>query len=263
MSDGLTREAQTAADEGGIATELHRLGDVSVVVSLRKLIIEGHFSPGERLAELAVANALRVSRTPVRLAFRTLEQEGLLQKAGKRGLVVREFSQADVLCALEVRGVLEGLAARHVAERGMDDAVRERLETCLEDGRRLLAKGSITEADIGRWSALNQAFHNCIVGADASTVIADAIARNNHLPFASADSIVIDTAALDREYEKLRVAQLQHELVVDALVQRESARVEMLMREHAYVGFRYGRLFGLSTPSVRGMGMETRGLRSD
>lgn len=237
--------------DGGEAPLAARLEDASVVASLRKLIIEGHFPPGERLAELAVAEALGVSRTPVRLAFRTLEQEGLLQKAGKRGFVAREFSDADVLCALEVRGVLEGLAARHLAERGVDEALRRRLEGCLQAGRQLLCKGSITEEDIGRWSALNQTFHHCIVTSDVSAVIADAIARNNHLPFASADSIIIDMAALDREYEKLRVAQLQHELVVDALLQRESARVEMLMREHAYVGLRYGRLFGLAAPPTR------------
>ena len=56
--------------------------------------------------------------------------------------------------------------------------------------------------------------------------------------------------ALDREYRKLQVAQLQHQLVVDALEQRESARVEMLMREHAWVGFRYGKLFGQEIDSV-------------
>ena len=47
-----------------------------------------------------------------------------------------------------------------------------------------------------------------------------------------------------REYQKLRVAQLQHQLVFDALLRGESARVEMLMREHAYIGLRYGPLLG-------------------
>ncbi len=78
-----------------------------------------------------------------------------------------------------------------------------------------------------------------------SHVIADAIARNNHLPFASADSIALNPDALPAEFQKLRVAQLQHQLVFDALVQRESARVEMLMREHAWVGLRYGQLLGV------------------
>ena len=59
----------------------------SVVAALRQLIVNGRYPPGTRLAEIPVAQALGVSRTPVRLAFRTLEQEGLLEKTGKRGLL--------------------------------------------------------------------------------------------------------------------------------------------------------------------------------
>jgi GntR family transcriptional regulator, vanillate catabolism transcriptional regulator len=223
----------------------------SVVATLRRLIIDGHYPAGTRLAEIPVAEALGVSRTPVRLAMRTLQQEGLLQSVGKRGVVVRQFSDADVQCAIEVRGALEGLAARRLAERGMPPAVEAALRQCVADGAALLAKGHLADDDVGAWSRINNAFHQTIVTATDSHVIADAIARNNHLPFASADSIVIDPQALDREYQKLRMAQLQHELVFDALTQRESARVEMLMREHAYVGFRYGKLFGLNGSSQR------------
>jgi GntR family transcriptional regulator of vanillate catabolism len=216
----------------------------SVVATLRKLIIEGHYAAGARLAEIPVAQALGVSRTPVRLAFRSLQQEGLLQTAGKRGFVVRAFSEQDVQCAVEVRGVLEGLAARRLAERGMSEAVQAALKACIDEGAQVLGKGRLTQHAVGAWSRINNVFHRTIVESTDSHVIADAIARNNHLPFASADSIVIDPDAHAREYEKLRFAQLQHELVFDALVQRESARVEMLMREHAYIGLRYGKLLG-------------------
>jgi GntR family transcriptional regulator of vanillate catabolism len=223
----------------------------SVVATLRKLIIDGRYAPGTRLAETTVAEELGVSRTPVRLAFRSLEKEGLLQKAEKRGFLVRAFSDDDVECAVEVRGVLEGLAARRLAERGAKEAIIASLDACVRDGRALLAKGFLEADDIGRWSRLNERFHSTIVGATASDVIRDAIARNDHLPFASANSIVIDLTALDKEFEKLRLAQLQHELVFDALQKREGARAEMLMREHAYIGLRYGALFGLSLPRTR------------
>ncbi|MBX3604058.1 MAG: GntR family transcriptional regulator [Piscinibacter sp.] len=217
----------------------------SVVATLRQLIVNGRLPAGERLAEIPVALKLGVSRTPVRLAFRALEQEGLLSKAGKRGYEVRSFSEADVRAAVEVRGTLEGLAARHLAERGMPPAVRQALAECLAEGAAVLAKGHLVDEDIGRWGRLNQRFHDTLVNAHESRVIADAIARNNHLPFASADSLALDRSALPAEYQKLRIAQLQHQLVFDALERRESARVEMLMREHAWVGFRYGQLFGL------------------
>ena len=222
-----------------------KAGLPGIAASLRRLISDGHYSAGVRLAEEAVAERLGVSRTPVRLAFRTLAQEGLLQPAGKRGFVVRAFSQADVLAAVEVRGALEGLAARHVAERGVDDALGAVLDGCLDDGEAVLAKGHLVEDDIARWSELNARFHGAIVDAQATRVIADALARNNHLPFASADSITVRRDALDREYEKLRMAQFQHRLVVEALRGREGARVEALMREHANIGVRYGALFGL------------------
>ena len=167
----------------------------SVVAVLRKMIIDGHYAAGERLAEIPVSEALGVSRTPVRLAFRTLEQEGLLEKTGKRGLVVRAISQADVQCAIEVRGALEGLAARRLAERGLSDDQRATLRACVAEGAQVLAKGHLVEDDIGAWSQLNERFHRTIVEGTDSRVIADAIARNDHLPFASASSISIDRDA--------------------------------------------------------------------
>ena len=222
----------------------------SVLVELRRRIIEGEFEAGSRMAEIPVSEALGVSRTPVRLAIRTLEQEGLLEKTGKRGFVVRAISDADVQRAIEVRGVLEGLAARHLAERGLMGEERETLQQCLAEGAELLAPGRLDPESIARWSRVNERFHRVIVESDSSRVIADAIARNNHLPFASAESLVIDRSALDKEFRKLSLAQLHHRLVLNALVRGESARVETLMREHACVALHYASLFGLKTGAL-------------
>nr|WP_275445815.1 MULTISPECIES: FCD domain-containing protein [unclassified Halomonas] len=169
----------------------------------------------------------------------------MLQRAGKRGYRVREFTETDVLCALEVRGVLEGLAARRLAEQGMTEETDTRLAQCIEDGRELLTKGYLDRDDVTRWSEINEVFHTTIIESTGSLVIADAIGRNNHLPFASADSIILDTEALDREYRKLYFAQMQHRTVFQALRLGEGARAEMLMREHAYIGMRYGELLDL------------------
>lgn len=215
-----------------------------MVGQLRKLISDGDYQPGERIGEERVAEQLGVSRTPVRLAFRTLEQEGLLQRGGKRGFRVREFTEADVQCAVEVRGVLEGLAARRLAEQGLSSARGEELAFWIQKGQALLAKGYLADADIDAWSEINRHFHGTIVNAAGSLVISDAIARNNHLPFAAADSIIIDSEALEQEYRKLQQAQLQHELVFQALRHGEGARAEMLMREHAFIGLRYAQLLG-------------------
>ena len=235
----------------------------SVTATLRQKILNGDFSPGVRLAEIPVAQILGVSRTPVRLAIRTLAEEGLLEPVGARGYAVRAISDRDVRCAIEVRGVLEGLAARHLAERGLTDVERGALREALAEGDAVLAKGRLDPEDIERWSALNARFHGVLVGSHPSRVIADAIARNDHLPFASASSIVIDPRALAGEFRKIQIAQLHHQLVLEALENRESARVEMLMREHAWVGFRYGRWFGLEAqrfgPEAESEPLDARG----
>nr|WP_282103455.1 FCD domain-containing protein [Halomonas getboli] len=163
----------------------------------------------------------------------------MLQRAGKRGFQVREFSDADVHCAVEVRGVLEGLAARRLAEQGLSPELHARLAHWIQKGRELLAKGFLVEDDVADWGELNLGFHGTIVDSAGSDVVGDAIARNNHLPFAAADSIILDKACLDREYRKLQLAQMQHELILQALRDGEGARAEMLMREHALIGLRY------------------------
>lgn len=213
----------------------------NVLVRLRKLIMDGDIAPGEKLAEIPISERLGVSRTPIRLAFRTLEQEGLLRKREKRGYLVREVTPEDIQCAVEVRGALEGLAARRLAKKGISEAAKNVLQSCLEDGNNLLAKGYIAEEDFECWSALNSKFHRTIIDASDSLPAADAIARNNHLPFASFDSLVFDTKDLVREYEKLRFAHIQHQLLFEALLENDGARAEMLMREHAYVGLRYAK----------------------
>lgn len=215
------------------------------VSTLRKLIGDGHLQPGEKLREVQIAERLGMSRTPVRLAFRTLEQEGLLERTGKQGFVVRSFSREDVLCGLEIRGVLEGLAARRLAERGLNDEERRDLKACIDDGSRLVARTDPDEDDLLQWSELNGRFHDIIINGAGSRTVADAIARNNHLPFASSDSIIFDMEHIDEEFRKIQLAHLQHQLVFQALLAGEGTRAEMLMREHAYIGLRYGALFDL------------------
>src|SRR5438552_2728132 len=86
-------------------------------LGIRELVLEGGLAPGERVPEIALANRLGVSRTPLRIALSTLAHEGLLEPLGGGGFVVRSFTRADVADAIELRGVLEGTAARLAAER--------------------------------------------------------------------------------------------------------------------------------------------------
>ncbi|MBS7780153.1 GntR family transcriptional regulator, partial [Acidovorax sp. CCYZU-2555] len=77
----------------------------------------GHMKPGERLVADDVANAIGMSRMPVREALRRLASEGLLVMPPNRGAIVRELSEAEVVEVFEMRAVLEGLAAAMAVRR--------------------------------------------------------------------------------------------------------------------------------------------------
>ncbi len=92
------------------------------LLGLRDLILTGEVEPGERLSEVALSERLSVSRTPLRAALQKLEQEGLVALIPSGGYAVRSFSRQEVIDAIELRGVLEGAAARLAAERGATPA---------------------------------------------------------------------------------------------------------------------------------------------
>ena len=100
--------------------------------TLRQAIITGEFAPGERLMEIALANRLGVSRTPIREAIRKLELEGLVVMIPRKGAEVAKITEKDLRDVLEVRSSLEELAAELAAER-MNDEVKEKLEKALKE----------------------------------------------------------------------------------------------------------------------------------
>ncbi len=214
-----------------------------VLSTLRQMIISGELEAGQRIAEIPTADRLSVSRTPVRIAFRALEQEGLLIKLERRGYRVRKVTQDEVAGAVEVRGVLEGLAALQAAERGLTADQRRGLLECLAWGDNLFDKGYVTEDDLEAYHDLNRRFHAIIVQASGNPAISSAMQRNEYLPFASVSSLAIDRNNLKGEYRRFNFAHLQHHAVFDALDRRQGARAEGIMREHANATLRYADIF--------------------
>ena len=211
------------------------MSNKTIINILRQKILSGEFAAGERLAEIPTAESLGVSRTPVRIAFRDLQQEGLLEKLPRRGYVVRQVTARDICNGVEVRGVLEGLAARQAAEIGLSSSQLALLKECLEQGDKIFERGVLSDIDIELYQKMNQRFHALIVDASANSAIANALNLNEHLPFASSNAIAYDPENLSREYERLSFAHKQHHFIVDAIENKQASRAEALMREHAYV----------------------------
>jgi GntR family transcriptional regulator, vanillate catabolism transcriptional regulator len=203
------------------------------LVRIREMILRSDLAPGRRVAEAPLAELLGISRTPVRQALPLLAQEGLLTEHPTRGFVVRSFTTADVADAIDLRAVLEGLAARRIAERGASKGLIRELRGCLEDGEVIFSKRRVGVSDEAAYADMNTRFHGLIIQAADSPILSDAIERIARMPFAGAHALAFEKASLDQLYDMLSFAHRQHRYIVDALELGHSARVEALMREHA------------------------------
>jgi GntR family transcriptional regulator of vanillate catabolism len=215
----------------------------SVIRILRDMIISGEFSSGKRLAEIPTAERLGVSRTPVRIAFRALAQEGLLEKLPRRGYQVRNVTQAQIVDSVEVRGVLEGLAARQTAEAGLSESIKAEIQACLMVGDQLFKKGVLAEQDVEKYHEMNMYFHALIITASGNSAISAALALSEHLPFASVSALAFNPKQMQQEYRRLFYAHTQHHAIYHALINGQSARAEALMKEHAHSALANSELF--------------------
>lgn len=207
----------------------------TVLMQLRDLILRGDYAPGERLAEQQLAERLGASRTPVRAALAALEQEGLVEPSAGGGYEVRQFTSAEVADAIAVRGHLEGMAARLVAEHGVQRQLALDLQSCLDEGDAALAAPVLKVAHYARYAAMNDRFHALILEASGNRALQRAVQLNDKLPFAPASAMLPmqGSLALDRDW--MLYAHRQHHMLVQALKAGEGVRAEALAVEHTQV----------------------------
>lgn len=223
--------AQESADAGASQA-------VKAQLRLRELILGGELPSGARIAELAIVERLGVSRTPIRAALMRLEQEGLLEALPNGGYAVRTFSERDVSDAIELRGTVEGLAARLAAERGASPDVLRQARECLAQIDGVLSQPALDDEAFTRYVTLNEAFHNFLSELAGSDVVARELERVVRLPFASPSGFVVLQANSPQARDMLIVAQDQHRQVLDAIERREGSRAEAIMREHSRIAQR-------------------------
>ena len=206
-------------------------------LALRDLVLRGELSPGDRVSELQMVERLGVSRTPVRMALVRLEEEGLLQAIPSGGFAVKAFSEREVFEASEIRGTLEGLAARLAAERGVSRRDLASAAACLDAIDSVVRRENV-EIDISRYVELNAQFHSIVLDLAGSEALARQIERASALPFASPSALVPVQSHSPESHHILTVAQDQHRCVINAIERREGGRAEAIMREHARIAHR-------------------------
>jgi len=214
-----------------VTTESRSSQTAKATLGVRELVLEGELEPGERVPEIGLADRLGVSRTPLRIALSTLAHEGLLEQLRSGGFVVRSFTREDIGDAIELRGVLEGTAARLAAERLRSANELAPLVDACDQLDEVMA--GLSPESLPRYVELNDVFHQTLIELARSDTLARAIANAVVLPFASPGALLPSQAVLPRSREILVVAQHQHRVLTVAIREGHGARAEEVAREHA------------------------------
>jgi GntR family transcriptional regulator of vanillate catabolism len=200
---------------------------LSVTDHLREEILSGGLPAGTKLQEVRLSEELGVSRTPIRAALQSLAAAGLLDYAPNRGYVVRDFPISELVDAYEIRGALEGLAARFTAERGLDEAQRLVMEQSLTQGQAILnSTNQMDDHVLAVAGVTNAAFHDTIMDASLNRLLSQMAQMSFQIPRVSNRNIIAFSM------DELRQRHDEHYLIYEALLARAASRAETLMRNH-------------------------------
>ena len=188
-----------------------------VYEKLRLAIVTGEIRPNAPLIEVDLANALNVSRTPIRESLQRLAADQLVVPR-KRGWAVKEYSAQEIQESYEVRAALEGYAARLAATRASDDEI-----AAITEIQRL--RDAETNPTREFRVRTNRQFHDGIIKAARNDRLAEAIYRSGRFYFN-------ERIAAITSREDFAANQSDHARIVLALQSRDPAGAEEAMRSH-------------------------------
>lgn len=136
---------------------------------IRERILKGEYAIGEKIKENQIATELRVSRTPIREAFKILEDEHLIDYIPNRGCFAKGFTQQDVDDIYAVRKALERIAVERSVGRIKEEDVNRLIEKCE------LMEFYTKKRDVVKVLEINTEFHDIIYNATGSRFIAQVL----------------------------------------------------------------------------------------
>jgi len=197
-----------------LSDKVYRLLRESIV---KKSYIKG----GDVLYESEVSRQLGVSRTPVREAFKMLALEGFLELMPNKSAIVPKISFDDVEDILQIRGVLEGLAAS-LAAKNLTPSKFKVLENLLRK-----MKTSAEAKDIDNYIMLNHTFHNKISQLCGNRWLSNMLINlQDHSHMFRVRGLAIPG--------RMEASLEEHQKIIEAIKERDPFKAEITARNHIY-----------------------------
>jgi DNA-binding GntR family transcriptional regulator len=217
-----TRSSKTASLALTSLTMRKSLGG-QVYEKLKRAIVHGELKPASRIVETRMAEALGISRTPVREAIHKLEREGFLRQDPRGGFFVVGLTLADIEETFGIRSVLESYAARLAAVKHRPEDLKP-LERKLEEYQAYLDRG-----ELGSLPRINTEFHDLLYGLSRSPRLVRMISDLR-------DQIYRFRKAILRVEEMARTSNHDHREMLALIRKRDGEGVEGIVRAHILRG---------------------------
>ncbi len=202
--------------------ENHQTLREKIVDTIRDAIINGVLRPETKISEPELADRFGISRTPIREALRQLESEGFITMVPRKGAVVTKFSRKDVEDFYELKGILEGVAARKSVSKITDKEIAHMENLNVE-----LDKKS-KKGDLRKAYKIHNEFHDVFVRLCGN------------------DKLYSIVQGLVKQFQRFRMSLsvpgkiegsiAQHNDIIEAFRKRDSNLVEKLVRDNALYG---------------------------
>lgn len=203
---------------------------------IRDLIIHDVLRPGERIREQPISEQLRVSRTPIREALQILATERLVDIQPNRGALVVNPSVDDIRSMLKVYSTLEALggelACAHASEAAVAEVTRQYQ----------LLRTAFSTSDRLAYFKANQAFHLGIVAGSGNPILIEMHGHLNLRLYRTRYLAVL-------QVKDWRSAAYQHDDILQALLDRDGARLARLLQAH--LGFAWRQADGLAAVAAK------------
>jgi DNA-binding GntR family transcriptional regulator len=187
-----------------------------IVCELRDAILSGVMAPGTRLKQKEVADQFEMSLIPVREAFRTLENEGLLTLVPHKGAVVSAVSADEAKHIFELRLILE-LGALELAAPKITSETTAQAEEILETMNH--------ESSVAMLSQYNKAFHMCLYGGCGNPLLLQTIEKHY-------ESIDRYMRLYLNDQKHHQYSQQVHQNILNAIAERDIRLAKQWLREH-------------------------------
>jgi DNA-binding GntR family transcriptional regulator len=193
--------------------------------SLKSSIISAELKGGDRLFEAKMAESCHASRTPVREAFRRLEQDCLVERVAQGGVRVTQVNRKTVEDLFGIRTVLEEYAIGLACDRITPDEIAALKEIRAQAWELLNSKQVSREYMLRRFFDLNSLFHETIYAATDSKFLIKLISDIRGIVLGLRSVSIQADQACSRAWE-------EHSLLIDHLEKREKDKAVSLIKEH-------------------------------